>query len=106
MSTTTIQINETDIEETIIKETIPNLSIIEKKSSVVFAETLESGKCSPRFILLILTWNQLEPQTPTETLIDDFDGGYGWLVVFGAFFFQLTSFGVEMSWYVRFLLES
>jgi hypothetical protein len=30
---------------------------------------------------------------------EDFDGGYGWLVVLGGFLFQITSFGEAASWY-------
>jgi hypothetical protein len=31
---------------------------------------------------------------------EDYDGGYGWLVVLGGFLFQITSFGEAASWYV------
>ncbi|KAI9484009.1 MAG: hypothetical protein EXX96DRAFT_616961 [Benjaminiella poitrasii] len=30
--------------------------------------------------------------------IEEFDGGYGWLVVLGAFCVQVTSFGVVSTW--------
>ena len=28
----------------------------------------------------------------------EFDGGYGWFVVLGAFFVQIASFGIVSSW--------
>lgn len=36
------------------------------------------------------------PQLPR--LDDGYDGGYGWLVVLGAFCVQVTSFGTCTSW--------
>lgn len=35
---------------------------------------------------------------PVTKDVDAPDGGYGWLVAFGAFLVQLTSFGTATSW--------
>jgi hypothetical protein len=32
---------------------------------------------------------------------EEHDGGYGWFVVLGAFFVQVTTFGTNTSWYVH-----
>lgn len=39
-----------------------------------------------------------EETVELPALDDDHDGGYGWLVVLGAFMVQITSFGVISSW--------
>ncbi|CEI97696.1 hypothetical protein RMCBS344292_11823 [Rhizopus microsporus] len=44
-------------------------------------------------------------EDPIPQIIDEedqHDGGYGWFVVLGAFFVQVTSFGTITSWYVSF----
>ncbi|KAG2195169.1 hypothetical protein INT47_006451 [Mucor saturninus] len=46
----------------------------------------------------IVVGKESEEIVKVPAVDDDHDGGYGWLVVLGAFMVQITSFGVVSSW--------
>ena len=48
-------------------------------------------------ILFYKVTNHSEEVSSSSTEVEH-DGGYGWLVVLGAFFVQVTSFGTITSW--------
>lgn len=51
-------------------------------------------------INIVTLFQDIEPGNESKLPVvnDEHDGGYGWVVVFGAFMVQITTFGVISSW--------
>lgn len=63
----------------------------------------ESKRIANTFCLFAAMTGESKKTMPTDEkrVVDDFDGGYGWFVVIGAFMVQFTAFSTASCWYVE-----